>query len=891
MAPTDAGALQRIVEALLGLTDGWEALIRCALEDGPEPWEAVDDPVDVLARPDGPVWGWVQETLLPALPDDSRQLLHRLADLHPAPRALVESLGDPGPAAYDALVATRVVVPDARAQPRVVPLVAACAQTPGTEGDAARWLRRAADWYAAAGHAGPALRAARRAGDLRRCGELIDAHGDEITSTGWGEEILRAAPLLPSGLCTLRTRLQWGHAARVRGRSQQARRILEGVLADTTETGEPPPPDLAWRLGLVSYGRGGHTAAAACCRGEVVPLSEPEPPADRVRRLACLSAALRAAGRTEAAETAAVEAVAATCDSSVPEDARSLALITRAVLLSGARRQNLLAEALDCAQHAGDLFLTQRALVNIADAHLVAAEYGAALEVSQRAVDLVDQTGPVGCFTVALHNGGEALLGLGRLAEARVRFLRCRDLARRNGISRTPAALGGLAEVDYQSGLVDDAQTGFEEAVELARETGDSETLVPALGRLATLLVTIEGDGAVDRARRLADEAVAEAAPDQRPAALVARGWVAVAGAERDTAARAAEAVESARAGQVRRALGEALELQATATHDPRRALTLLHAAVEAHERAGSALLADRVRVACARSPLATRENSSAGRAAARRLRRTAAADVALHPGRARTAGHAEVRVLGGFEVAIDGVVVPPCAWRSRQARTLLKLLVARGERPVPREEICENLWPGDDPNKTGHRLSVLLSSLRTALDPERRWPADHFIGGDRHGVRICAAHVSVDLQDFLADAEEAGRLTSTGEEQDARRLLAEVLAEHAGEAFEDDPYDIWATEVRDHVRAVRIQSLRTAARLAGRAGDIDDAATLLVRLLAVDPYDEPAHRLLVSVLVRTRRHGEARRAFDRWTRATVEVGATPPDAAILPGRALVTQL
>jgi hypothetical protein len=39
---------------------------------------------------------------------------------------------------------------------------------------------------------------------------------------------------------------------------------------------------------------------------------------------------------------------------------------------------------------------------------------------------------------------------------------------------------------------------------------------------------------------------------------------------------------------------------------------------------------------------------------------------------------------------------------------------------------------------------------------------------------------------------------------------------------------------------------------------------------------------MLVAVLVRAGRHGEARRAFDRWHRAMAEVGAAEPDADTL---------
>ena len=238
--------------------------------------------------------------------------------------------------------------------------------------------------------------------------------------------------------------------------------------------------------------------------------------------------------------------------------------------------------------------------------------------------------------------------------------------------------------------------------------------------------------------------------------------------------------------------------------------------------------------------------------------------------------------MIGHLQVLTDGRPVPAGAWRSRKARTLLKILVARHGIAVPREELCDWLWPGDDLRRASHRLSVLLSSLRAALDPGRLEDAEHFIQGDASGLRLSGSQIQIDLRDFLADADEAARLADVGEEASARTLLAEVLSEHVGDAFEDERYEDWASDARDNVRAVRIRSLRLLARLAGRAGDIDEAVTALVRLLGIDPFDEPAHQLLVTVLVRAQRHGEAQRAFDRWTRATLEIGVRPPEASVL---------
>jgi DNA-binding SARP family transcriptional activator len=877
LAPTDTGALQRIAEALHRLTGGWESLVDAVLLEGGEPWALPDDPVEHLARPGGRVAACVEEHLLGDLDEETRTLLGQLAGLRPLPRALVADLAPCRLAGYDELVARGLIGADSDGLPQLVPLVSAVLLSPAP--DRRDWLDRCARWFEQAGRPGAALHAALLADDRARCARLVEAHGDEIATTGWARDVIAALPSPPDA-SSARLLARWGHAARVSGRPLLAERALEQVVARAAAEGEPCSADVTWRLAQVKYGRGDLRAAVRLCR------SGPDPRVtetvdDRTFRLAGLSVALRALGELDDARRAAEEAVRAVRDhvDAVGDAPAAMALMVQGLLLDGARRLNLLAEALTHAELAGDLVLTQRVLVNLSDAHLVGASYAEALLRADQALALVHRIGPVGCYAAALHNRGEALLGLGDLPAARTSFLRCLDLARRHGVARTPAALHGLAEVDYESGLLADAEAGLREAADLARETDDAETLAPALARLATILATRAGADDVDEALELADLAVDRAEPDGLPTALVARGWAAVAAGDPEASAYAEAALAEARTRHVRRALGEALELRAATTDDPRAALAALEEAIDVHERSGSGHRADRVRVTASRLPQADRAHRAAGRAALRRLRRSDGTPTRVHPGGALVEGHAIARVLGPFQVQVDGRPVAGSAWRSRQARTLLKILLSRNGRPVSRDELCELLWPDDDPARTGHRLSVLLSTLRSALDPARRWPTDRFLVGDTTGIRVATEHVTVDLHDFLADADDAAALADAGEEQAARALLRELLQEYGGEAFEDDPFEAWAQDARDHARNVHVQCLRTAAVLAGRAGDIDQAITLLTRLLGIDPYDEPAHRLLVSALDRARRHGEARRAHERWVRANTALGLPAPPA------------
>jgi len=58
----------------------------------------------------------------------------------------------------------------------------------------------------------------------------------------------------------------------------------------------------------------------------------------------------------------------------------------------------------------------------------------------------------------------------------------------------------------------------------------------------------------------------------------------------------------------------------------------------------------------------------------------------------------------------------------------------------------------------------------------------------------------------------------------------------------------------------------------------VDGRVQYLLRVLDKDPYDEQGHRDLVDALAVAGRHGEARRAYERYVAAMRTLGvALPP--------------
>jgi LuxR family transcriptional regulator, maltose regulon positive regulatory protein len=100
----------------------------------------------------------------------------------------------------------------------------------------------------------------------------------------------------------------------------------------------------------------------------------------------------------------------------------------------------------------------------------------------------------------------------------------------------------------------------------------------------------------------------------------------------------------------------------------------------------------------------------------------------------------------------------------------------------------------------------------------------------------------------------------------------------YTGEFLPDDVYDDWTHGSRDEARSRFVLAAHRAARRALETGDVDRAVALALRLLAVDRYDEGAHRLRVRALVDAGTTSEAQRAHDAWAAAMSELDvAVPP--------------
>jgi len=220
-------------------------------------------------------------------------------------------------------------------------------------------------------------------------------------------------------------------------------------------------------------------------------------------------------------------------------------------------------------------------------------------------------------------------------------------------------------------------------------------------------------------------------------------------------------------------------------------------------------------------------------------------------------AAKVEIRMLGGFEVLLDGAPVPAAGWPRPQAATLVKLLALAPGRRLHREQLIDRLWPDLTVAEAAPRLHKLAHYARRALGADRA----AIVLRSETVALLPDADVVVDVDVFERVAEEALADGTPG-------AAAAAAAGYGGTLLPDDRYETWAENRREHLRS----RYRDLLRLARRWED----------LLVEDPADEDAHVALMTQHIEAGDHRAALRQFERMDAALRrELGVGPGQRAL----------
>jgi len=185
---------------------------------------------------------------------------------------------------------------------------------------------------------------------------------------------------------------------------------------------------------------------------------------------------------------------------------------------------------------------------------------------------------------------------------------------------------------------------------------------------------------------------------------------------------------------------------------------------------------------------------------------------------------HVEVRLLGGFEVLVDGRSIRDPLLARKDPAHLVELLALTSGHRMHREQVIDALWPDAPRPAVANRLHKAAHFVRKATGVN-----DSIVLSGEAVALFPTGQVEVDAAEFerLADPFVPG---------DQSLALERALLMYRGDLLPLDPYEDWAFSHRQRLRLRHRELLR-------RAGRFDE-------LVALEPTDEAAHVAVMERLL-----------------------------------------
>jgi LuxR family maltose regulon positive regulatory protein len=233
------------------------------------------------------------------------------------------------------------------------------------------------------------------------------------------------------------------------------------------------------------------------------------------------------------------------------------------------------------------------------------------------------------------------------------------------------------------------------------------------------------------------------------------------------------------------------------------------------------------------------------------------------------TTSFLEINCLGGFRALRGKVPVRDSEWKSRRAKTFVKLLVAQDGHTVSRDIVMETLWPDMDPDALGPTFNSMLHRVRKVLEPKNVQGRTVSCILHTDGViKLNRDLVRTDVGRLLYHLDTTDRMRSSRRNEDIVGEYEKAFDLYEGDFLPEDLYSDWAAPMRDRLRIRYLRALEDAAGITESSGDRDRTLRFYERMFSADPCNEKACCWLMTRYHSDARRGEAIRTYERCERA-----------------------
>jgi DNA-binding SARP family transcriptional activator len=232
------------------------------------------------------------------------------------------------------------------------------------------------------------------------------------------------------------------------------------------------------------------------------------------------------------------------------------------------------------------------------------------------------------------------------------------------------------------------------------------------------------------------------------------------------------------------------------------------------------------------------------------------------------------VRLFGRFEVSASSSRTPPCL-EARKVQELFCYLLLSQHRPVQRERVADDLWPGVDPVRSKKYLRQALWQLQKATAMlEGSGPRMLVVNQEWIGTAP-DANLSVDVAEFAEAYEQSIRATREGSGPAALSPALRENLQRAVELYRADLlegwYCDWAVQHQDVYRSMLLLMLDRLVTDTELSGDWELGLTYGRRALQMDPANERIHVGMMRLHCGAGNRTAALRQFDTCAQALRE--------------------
>ncbi|WP_321413436.1 BTAD domain-containing putative transcriptional regulator [uncultured Desulfobacter sp.] len=223
-----------------------------------------------------------------------------------------------------------------------------------------------------------------------------------------------------------------------------------------------------------------------------------------------------------------------------------------------------------------------------------------------------------------------------------------------------------------------------------------------------------------------------------------------------------------------------------------------------------------------------------------------------------------QIRMLGQFQVSVDGRKIEHDQWPGSKALILFQYMAVHHSRGfIPKDVLLEMLWPDQDPNKTGKRFNTAMSRLRKLLEPDLppRAPSAYIQRKNDHYRLSLGPGGSLDIKKFRTMAEKALKMEK-GMSRDAFAVAREAERLYTGPFLKDESYQDWCIRLQDETKNLYCRLCRMLTDLCKKAKEMEPGIMYAQKFLKTDPFDESMYRELICFFLADGQYGLAQKTF-----------------------------